>query len=156
VLVILIVVIASSGSSTKHASTAGTPSTVGSTPTTSTSGAKVVAQINLVPASSGTKAAGIAEILRQGANNGIAIVAQGVTPNTKHNAYAVWLYTSPTDSHILGFVNPGVGANGRLSTAGGLPSNAGHFKQLIVTLETQANPRVPGKIILQGTLTGLA
>jgi hypothetical protein len=114
-----------------------------------------VAQINLVPTGSGTKAAGIAEILKQGANNGIAIVAQGVTPNTKHNAYAVWLYNSPTDSHILGFVNPGVGANGRLSTAGGLPTNAGRYKQLIVTLETQANPHVPGTIILQGMLTGL-
>ncbi len=74
-------------------------------------------------------------------------------PNTKHDAYAVWLYNSPTDSHILGFVNPGVGTNGRLSTAGALPTNASHFKQLIVTLETQSNPKRPGKIILQGTLT---
>lgn len=156
VLLIVIVVIASSGSSSKHTTSTSTPSTGASTPTTSTTGARVVAQINLVPASGTSKAAGIAEILKQGANDGIAIVAQNIPPNTKHNAYAVWLYNSPTDSHILGFVNPGVGANGRLSTAGGLPANAGHFKQLIVTMETQANPRVPGQIILQGTLTGLA
>ena len=69
----------------------------------------------------GSKAAGIAEVLKEGATDGIAIVAQNVTPNTTKppNAYAVWLYNSPTDAHLLGFVNPGVGANGRLSTAGG-------------------------------------
>jgi hypothetical protein len=52
----------------------------------------------------------------------------------------------------LGFVNPGVGSNGRLSTAGGLPANVSHYKQVIVTLETNAAPKAPGTIILQGTL----
>jgi hypothetical protein len=52
-------------------------------------------------------------------------------------------------------VNPGVGKNGRLETAGGLPSNAGRFKQLLVTLETTANPKSPGQIVLEGTLTGV-
>ena len=46
----------------------------------------------------------------------------------------MWLYNSPTDSHLLGFVNPGVGNNGRSQTAGALPTNASHFKQLLVTL----------------------
>ena len=96
-------------------------------------------------------------LVRSNAANGIAIVAQNVTPNTTKppNAYAVWLYNTPTDAKILGFVNPGVASNGRLSTAGGLPTNASHYKQLIVTLETSANPKTPGQIILQGTLTGL-
>jgi hypothetical protein len=75
-----------------------------------------------------------------------------VPANTTHNAYAVWLYNSPTDSHILGFVSPGVKPDGKLQTAGVLPSNASHFKQLLVTLETQAKPHAPGKIILQGPL----
>jgi hypothetical protein len=118
----------------------------------------VVAQINLTPTQSGSKAAGIAEVLKEGANDGIAIVAQNIPPNTTKppNAYAVWLYNSTTDSHILGFVNPGVAKDGRLSTAGGLPANASHYKQLIVTEETQANPKTPGTIILQGALTGLS
>jgi hypothetical protein len=118
----------------------------------------VIAQINLTPPTAGSKAAGIAEILKEGANDGIAIVAQNITPNTTKpaNAYAVWLYNSPTDAHILGFVNPGVGTNGRLSTAGGLPTDATHYKELIVTVETSANPKTPGPIILQGTLTGLS
>jgi hypothetical protein len=117
----------------------------------------VVAQRNLVPTSSGSKTAGIAEVLRQGAATGIAIVAQNVPANSKHppDAYAVWLYNSPTDSRILGFVNPGVGNNGRLQTAGALPTNASHYKQVLVTLETQSNPHTPGKIVLQGALTGV-
>jgi hypothetical protein len=117
----------------------------------------VIAQVNLKPPSGGSQAAGIAEVLRQGATKGIAIVAQHVTPNSTKppDAYAVWLYNSPTDAHILGFVNPGVSSNGRLSTAGALPANASHFKQLVVTRETSSSPKSPGTIILQGRLTGV-
>lgn len=143
---------------------AASATTTSVTPSTSTSGsstsAKVVAQINLTPPSTNktSKAAGIAEVLNEGSTDGIAIVAQNVPPNrtTKPlNAYAVWLYNSPKDAKILGFVNPGVGKTGRLSTAGALPSNASHYKNLIVTLETTGSPKAPGAIILQGALTGL-
>ncbi len=163
-IVVLLIVVLSGGSSNKKPSTtaAKTPtsstSTTAPTSTTSSTAARVIAQINLTPPTAGSKAAGIAEVLKEGANNGIAIVAQNVPPNTTKppNAYAVWLYNSPTDAHILGFVNPGVSKDGRLSTAGGLPANASHYKQLIVTVESQANPKTPGTIILQGTLTGVS
>ena len=52
-------------------------------------------------------------------------------------------------------MNPGVSNNGRLQTAGALPANASHYKQLLVTLENQSNPRSPGKVVLQGALTGV-
>jgi hypothetical protein len=133
-----------------------------STPTTSTSGtsASVVAQINLRPPPSDkrSKAAGIAEVLNEGSVDGVAIVAQNVPANktAPHpNAYAVWLYNSAKDANLLGFVNPAVGKTGRLSTAGRLPANASHYKQLIVTVETTASPKQPGSIILQGAVTGL-
>jgi hypothetical protein len=161
VVIVVVVLLLGSGSSPKHHSTvashSGTTSTSGSATSGTSSAAKVIAQINLTPPSSGSKAAGIAEILKEGTSDGIAIVAQNVPANTTKpaNAYAVWLYNSPTDAHILGFVNPGVGSNGRLSTAGGLPTNAAHYKQLIVTVETSAHPTTPGTIILQGNLTGL-
>jgi hypothetical protein len=141
------------------ASGSSTPTT--STPTTSTSqtSASVVAQINLSPPSTDkkSKAAGIAEVLNEGGIDGVAVVAQNVPANTTKpaNAYAVWLYNSPKDAKILGFVNPGVGKTGRLSTAGRLPTNASHYKQLIVTVETTASPKQPGTIILQGVLTKL-
>lgn len=162
VVAVVVVLLVNSGGSSKHsASTTQSASApaASSTATSSTStAARVVAQINLMPPSTASKAAGIAEVLKEGANNGIAIVAQNVPANkTKPpNAYAVWLYNSASDAHILGFVNPGVGKNGRLSTAGGLPANASHFKQLVVTVETRANPKTPGTIILKGALTGLS
>ncbi len=164
VAVVLFLVLRSGGGGTGHtaaSSTAATsPAASASSTTTSTSSAtpaKVVAQINLTPPHTGSKAVGIAEVLDEGTSQGVAIVAQNVPPNrTKPpNAYAVWLYNSPKDSQILGFVNPGVGANGRLSTAGALPSNAKRYKELIVTVETNAKPKTPGAIILQGALTGL-
>jgi hypothetical protein len=113
--------------------------------------------VNLKPTAKNSKAAGIAEVLKEGTNDGIAIVAQNVPPNSTKppNAYAVWLFNSTNDAHFLGFVNPGVGTNGKLSTAGGLPTNAAHYKQLIVTVETVSHPKAPGTIILAGPLSGL-
>jgi hypothetical protein len=162
VVAVVVVVLASGGSTAKHpAAATTTASTSGAaasaTTGTGSTGAKVVAQINLTPAKSGSKAAGIAEILKEGASDGIAVVAQNVPANTTKppNAYAIWLYNSAKDAHRLGFVNPGVSSNGKLSTAGGLPSNANHFKQVIVTLETTAHPVTPGTIVLHGVLSGL-
>ena len=164
VIAVVLVLVLSGGSSKKPstAASAGTPTTpsgaTGATGATGASGKtpQVIAQINLNPPSGGA-AKGIAEVLREQGKTGIAIVAQGLTPNTKKppNAYAVWLYNSPTDSRILGFVNPGVGTNGRLQTAGGLPTNASHFQKLLVTLETASNPKAPGTIILEGALSGV-
>ncbi len=162
-IVVAVVLITQGGSSkSPAASGASTPSAAASSTTTTHStgsaSAHVVAQINLTAPKSGSKAAGIAEVLKEGVNSGIAIVADHVTPNTTKppNAYAVWLYNSSTDAQLLGFVNPGVGKNGRLSTAGGLPANAAHFHQLVITLETKADPKTPGIIVLQGALTGLS
>jgi hypothetical protein len=164
VLIVVIAMIASGGSSSSSSSSttsrAATPaasaSTTAPTVSTTSTAAKVVAQINLLPPTAGSKAAGIAEVLKEGATDAIAIVAQNVPANTTQppNAYAVWLYNSPTDAFRLGFVNPAVGKTGKLSTAGPLPANASHFKQVIITVETQAKPAKPGTIILQGAMTG--
>ena len=85
----------------------------------------------------------------------LLIYAQALAANTQHNAYAVWLYNSQTDSHLLGFVNPAVTSNGKLQTQGVLPSNASHYKNLVVTLETASSPSTPGTIVLEGKLTGV-
>jgi len=162
--IVVAIVLATSGGSSKSPTTASDaarpPASASSSTTTSSSSsaAHVVAQINLAAARAGSKAAGIAEVLKEGANNGIAIVADHITPNTTKppNAYAVWLYNSTSDAQLLGFVNPGVGKNGRLSTAGGLPSNAARFHQVVITLETKADPKTPGTIVLHGALSGLS
>lgn len=139
--------------SARQTSTATTPASSSSgasacDPATSTI-ACPVAQVNLrSPTSSST--IGVAEVLKKGNTTAIAIVAQGVPANTAHNAYAMWLYNSASDAVRLGFVNPGVGRDGRLRTAGGLPADAARFRELLVTLETHANPSAPGPIVLEG------
>lgn len=105
---------------------------------------------------SGGKTTGaIAEVVTQGKQSAIAIVGHGLPANTKRNAYAVWLYNKSDDAVRIGFVNPGVGKNGRLATTGPLPPNAARFKQLLITIETTVDPTQPGPVILRGNLTGL-
>ncbi|MEA2210758.1 MAG: hypothetical protein QOF83_706 [Solirubrobacteraceae bacterium] len=161
---VVVFIISRSGSTPPHtaAAASGSSSTAPAVAATTTSGAtssgaRLIAQVNLKPTAKDSKATGIAEVLKEGSSDGIAIVAQNVPPNSSKppNAYAVWLYNAPTDAHFLGFVNPGVGTNGKLSTAGGLPTNASRYKQLVVTVETIAHPKAPGTIILAGPLSGL-
>jgi hypothetical protein len=162
VIGVVVGLLVSGGSSNKKPRPAGSTPTTASTPAATTTGtapttcnpatsttACPVHQINLIsPTSHST--VGIAEVLKKGSTTAIAIVAQGVPANTTHDAYAVWLYNSSSNAVRLGFVNPGVGKNGRLQTAGSLPSNAQSYKELLVTLETQANPPHPGTIVLEG------
>ena len=97
----------------------------------------------------------VVEVVKQGNKSAIAIVGHGLPANTKHNAYAVWLYNTSRDAVLLGFVNPGVGKDGRLETTGPLPTNASHFKQLLITIETTSSPTQPGQVVLQGKVTGV-
>lgn len=165
VAAIVTVVLFTGGSSSTHATTHApsaaakastrTGAATASTSTSSKNSAKVVGRINLRPTVSGSKATGIVLVVKQGTKTGIAILAKNIPANGKHDAYAVWLYNSPADSDRLGFVSPPVGANGILEAEAPLPSNAAHFKQILLTLETVAKPRTPGKQVLHGKLTGL-
>jgi hypothetical protein len=165
VVVVVVILLVSGGSSKKHttstaaasaSTTAPTSSTAAGTSTgtssTATGTPRPIAQLNLTSPTGNAKTKGAAVIVRQGTTTAIEIIAQGVPANTTHDAYAVWLFNSASDSKLLGFVNPGIKANGVLRTLGPLPANASHFKQLLVTRETQAKPRGPGSIVLQGSL----
>ena len=101
------------------------------------------------PPSGSGAAKGAALVVQEGTSTGIILEASGLQPNS-HNAYAVWLSNTPTDSTRLGFVNQAVGKNGRLETGGALPANATHYTKLLLTLETQNNPKTPGPVVLQG------
>lgn len=113
---------------------------------------KLVAQLSL-PAPSGAKRpAAIGRVVEQGDTFGVTIVGVGLPGNTKRNAYAVWLTNGPRESKLLGFVNPAVKKNGTLKTAGILPKHAFRYHQLLITLETQAGPKTPGAVVLEGSL----
>jgi hypothetical protein len=148
---------AAGGSGTTATGTTSTGTSTGATGTstgTSTGNAQIIAQINLNPPSGSGSAKGVGLIVKDGSAYGIILEAQGVAPNS-HNAYAAWLYNSPTDSVRLGFVNPAVGKTGKLEVGSALPANAGHYKELLLTLETQSAPKAPGTIVLQGALKGV-
>lgn len=156
-VVVALLVLLSGSSSSKHSSSTsaaargGAAGTTGTSSTSSTSQQpKVVTQNNLNPPNGSTSGAkGIGFVVKLGSAYGIVIEAQQVAPNN-HNAYAAWLYNSPTDAYRLGFVSPAVGKNGRLEVGSTLPANAAHFRQLLLTAETQGNPKSPGPIVLQG------
>jgi hypothetical protein len=157
-IVVVLIAVLGGGSSSKHTSTPAASGAAGTgaastTPTTGTTGstaakAQVVAQSNLNPPSGG-QAKGVGIVVKEGSAYGIVIEAAHVAPNA-HNAYAAWLYNSPSDAYRLGFVNPAVGKSGTLQVGTALPATAGRYKQLLLTLETQSNPKFPGKIVLQG------
>jgi anti-sigma factor RsiW len=156
-VVIAIVVTSGGGGGKSHRTasrTNSTPSTTTSPSTTSTTSTKpkLLARVPLVPTSSATRAAGEAEVLKEGNTVGVVIIATGMPANSKTNAYAVWLANSSTDSKLVGFVNQRVGSDGKLETEGPLPANASHYKQMLVTLETQGKPKAPGPIVLEGSL----
>src|SRR6202012_1119142 len=92
--------------------------------------AQVVGQSNLNPPKSGSQAKGVGFVVKEGNAYGIVIEAAHVAPNS-HNAYAAWLYNSPTASYRLGFVSPPVGKTGQLQVGSPLPTNASHYKQLL-------------------------
>ncbi len=143
-------------STTPTTGTSTTPTTgTSTTPTTgtSTTSAKVIGQVNLSSPTSAKGITGVAQVVQQGSQVGVVIVAQGIPANSRHDAYAVWLYSSASNTKFLGFVNPGVKADGKLQTAGVLPANASSYKQLLVTDETQPKPTAPGKIVLQGAFS---
>ena len=66
----------------------------------------------------------------------------------------MWLYNSSTDTLRLGFVNPAVGKTGKLQVGTGLPTNAGHYKELLLTLETASNPEDAGPGRARGPVQG--
>jgi hypothetical protein len=138
---------ASSPASTSPSRTTATSGT--GTTSTTTPKAQVVGQSNLNPPGGKGQAKGVAFVVKEGTAYGIVIEAAHVAPNN-HNAYAAWLYNSSTDAVRLGFVSPAVGKSGQLQVGSPLPANASRYKQLLLTLETQSNPKSPGTTVLQG------
>jgi hypothetical protein len=113
----------------------------------------IVARVRLRPPHRRGRARGVAEVLKTGATYRVKIVAHGLKRNTVSNAYAVWLYNTPDECRLLGFVYPEVGRNGRVRTAGALPKDAKRFHRLVISLEISARPRDPHHVVLSGRLS---
>ncbi|HUY60165.1 MAG TPA: anti-sigma factor [Solirubrobacteraceae bacterium] len=137
---ILVAVLSAAGSSPKKATST----------TASTTTPQILAQLNLTSPSGAGKTVGVADVIRENGVPGIVIDAQGLPANTAHNAYAVWLYNSPSSHSFAGFVKNLVTKNGRLAAQGRLPAGASRYHHLLITLETQQKPTSPGEVVLSG------
>ena len=125
----------------------------GTTSTTSAGQPQVEAQVNLTaPEGSGSEAAGVAQVARQDNQRAVALVGQGLPRATQNRFYAIWLYTSDEKAKFLGFPNPQPDRNGRIETGFGLPDDAREYNELVVTRETEEQPKTPGTIVLRGAL----
>lgn len=176
IVVVVIVVLATGGSSkaptattsastgsTTSASTGSTTSTAAGTSTgtgSTASGATVPAGASnfvaepLVPATKGSKAAGIAATFTESGQHWLALVARNLPANDTQSGhqtyYAVWLTNATGHSVLLGFA-PTVTSNGRLETAQeGLAAGDSAYKDIILTLETTQHPSTPGTIVIGG------
>jgi hypothetical protein len=115
-------------------------------------GAQTLHRLVLQPAGPDRAAFGAGAIVRQGGTLLLLLQARGLRPN-HGDSYAVWLFNTPTDSRLLGFVSPLVGPDGTFSSGISLPDDAVRFRTLVVTRETRPRPSVPGQSILRSPLS---
>lgn len=149
-IVLVLVFVVFTSNAHKHLAATAHRTTTHST--TGTSSARIISQVNLTPPAGGKSPVGLAEVISLQGRTGVAIAAQGLAANSKRppNYYAVWLSNGATSNELVGFA-AAVTKNGVLRTAGGLPTNAASYHGLLITLETSASPKTPGKVVLQGS-----
>jgi hypothetical protein len=148
-VVVIVIIVATSGGGKSTTST-----TSRSTATTApTGGGQTIAKLILTPAGSNRLALGTGAVQRHDGGLILFLQAHGLAPNTLHSSYGVWLYNSPADARLLGFVTPSVGRSGRFANNAVLPAGAFRFHALIVTLETSSQPTKPGPVVLRAPLS---
>jgi hypothetical protein len=148
--VVVAVVLLSGGSSGKKSSTTSSTSS-----TAAKTGPTVENQISLKPPT-GVKSAsvGVVDVLAEAGKRAFFIEAQHV-PASKGFYYAIWLYNSPHNALALS-KSPAVGSTHRLAGGSLLPAAAADYREILLTRETTAHPKQPGRVVLRGpfSLTG--
>lgn len=134
--------------------TAATGTTAAQTTgTTGGSGQQVLGQVNLNPVE-GSDDKGIAAVtlVAQGDQTAMVFQGQDIPANGRGDVYALWVITNENAAR-LGFT-PRVGNKGRLRFSGPVPESVdlSQFDAMVLTRETERNPRTPGKVIIAGSL----
>ena len=146
-VVVAIVLFAGGGGSSKGKSTS-----TAATGTTSTAAKKtgptVTARLALRSPDPASKSVGVVDVLSEGGKRAFFIEAQHL-PRTRGFFYAIWLYNSHTSALPLS-KSPAVGATHKLAGGALLPSNAGEFREMLLTRETATHPTHPGHVVLRG------
>jgi hypothetical protein len=150
VIVAVILLTGSGGSSPGRNASHPARAATGATASTTPSAAKPIEnkRITLTPTNPNSNAIGVAEVLSEGSKYAFFLAAEHLAPS-KGFFYAVWLYNSPT-SHEPVSRGPNVGSDGRLQGGALLPANAGRYHKMLLTKETSTTPSHPGPVVLRG------
>lgn len=161
IIVVAVILITSGGgshkaSSTKTDSTAGTTTSTPSTSATSSTSTQagkptVNKQIPLTSPEPNSKTVGLVEVLSEGSKRAFYIAAEHLPPSSGF-FYAVWLYNSPTSSAPLGRIPP-VSSKGQAQGGALLPANAGDYREILLTRETNSKATQPGPVVLSGAFS---
>jgi hypothetical protein len=123
--------------------------------TTTSTQPVVKAQVNLTApkGAPAAKALAIVQVVESNGQKVVNAVAQGL-PTSSKAAYAIWAYTSPTETRLIGGFDK-TDNKGHLVYQGALPqdvTDVTRYKEVIVTRETSGNPTKPGTIYLRGPM----
>jgi hypothetical protein len=160
IALVLIVVLAASvlgGDDDEDEPRAGTTTTASTTQTGAQEPPPITAQINLTKpeGSGGGDRAGVAQIAEQDGKRVVVLVAEGFRPARENppRFYAIWVRSAEGESRRLGFPPP-PDKQGRIATSFPYPDDAERFRDLIITQETQNDPKQPGTVLLSGPIEG--
>jgi Sigma-70, region 4 len=151
-VVVAVVLLTSGGSSNSSSSSAGDQSGSSGTGTTETqkAQAKEDNRIALSSPNPASRAVGVAQVLSEGSQYAIYLAAEHLPPSKgKGFFYAVWLYNSPRSHKALSRA-PDVGPSGNVQGGALLPKDAGNYRTMLLTRETNPKPTKPGPIVLRG------
>jgi hypothetical protein len=157
-IVVAVVLLSSGGGShakTTASSSPATPAT--STPSGTSSGSNasttpasptVQQRLTLRSSNAKSRSSAVVDLIAEGSKRAFYIEAQNLPPS-KGFFYAIWLYNSPKSFEPLS-KSPPVRSNKRLAGGALLPSNAGSYREMLLTRETNNRPKRPGRVILRG------
>jgi hypothetical protein len=108
----------------------------------------------------GSDAAGVMRLFqRDDGTVQFALAAEKVPANEGQEVYAVWFTKRSGEARRLGFAQSQVGENGVLTTGGPTEADLRRFPRwfatydfVLVTRETAADAKKPGRAVLRGTL----
>jgi len=116
---------------------------------------QIIVQGILKPRSgSDSQAAAEAAIVRYASVNRfkLLIAATSLATAPDGSAYAVWLYTSPSDALFVGFPKGTVSEDGKLDVVADLTPETRNYREVLLTRERVEKPSKPGRIVLRGEL----
>ena len=113
---------------------------------------QTIRRLTFAPTSADPNALGAGAVVRHGGSLSLLLQARGLAAN-HGDSYGVWLFNTPIDARLLGFVSPPVGSAGTFSSGVSLPDDAIRFRSLIVTREKSTRPASPGPMVLHASLS---